>query len=600
MTVNEKIISLRRLMSERGMSAYLIPTDDFHASEYVGDYFKCRKFMSGFTGSAGTLIVTEKEAHLWADGRYFVQAAKQIAGSEIILERMLNPGVPTVDEFLLEHLKNEGACLGFDGRCVTYAKAKKYLDFAKEHGSTLKIDEDLVDIIWGAERPAMADSDAWILEEKYAGESVGSRLDRVRDEYRKKDCTAHLLTELYDIAYLLNLRADDIENVPVFLAYLIIKDDGAVLFTHGSHWSDEVKVHLKKNGVELKEYNEVYDYLSSNALENQKILLDKNIVNIKLVMALPETASLEFATNPSNLMRAVKNATEIANTKRAHIEDGVAMVRFAMWLYDAVKAGKETEITASDYLAELRAKGEGFLDLSFDTIAAYGPNAAMMHYFPVAGTEAELKPEGMLLVDCGGHYLTGTTDITRTYMLGELTQEMKESYTTVLRCHLRLLDAHFMKGMNGPQLDILARGPVWDQGLDYRCGTGHGVGHILNVHEGPNSFRWNMTNLSAIPQPLELGMITTDEPGLYVENGYGIRIESELLCVEDQVTEYGTYYKFEPITYAPIDLGPVIKERLTQYEIKTLNDYHRLVYDTLSPKLSENEKIWLKEATKPI
>ncbi|SHI78167.1 aminopeptidase P family protein [Pseudobutyrivibrio xylanivorans] len=597
MTTNEKIAALRDLMKERGIDMYLIPTDDFHSSEYVGEHFKARSFMTGFTGSAGTAVITLKEAHLWADGRYFVQAAKQIADSEVILERIGEPGVPEVDEFIEQNFV-DGGCLGFDGRCVSAKNAAKYFDIATKKGGELATTEDLVDLIW-TDRPVLPKATTWLLEDQFSGETMDSKIARIREEMKKKGADAHLLTALYDIAYTLNIRGNDIANVPVFLSFLIITDESVILFTDTTNWPAEVMGYLNDKGVKLYPYDMIYHYLQSADMADRRVLLDQSIVNYNMLKALEGSAKIIDGKNPSELMRAIKNETEIKNTKWAHVKDGVACTKAIKWIKENVGKVPMTEITASDYYEARRKEQENFVDLSFGTISAYGPNAAMMHYSAKAGSEATLKPEGFLLVDSGAHFLEGTTDITRTIALGELTQQMKEYYTVVLRCHLRLLAANFPKGVTGANLDILSRGPVWDMGLDYRCGTGHGVGHILNVHEGPNRFHWRVLQgqNSAEIQP---GMITTDEPGLYIEDGFGIRIENELLCVAGETTEYGDFRHFEAITYCPIDLDPVIPEMMTEAEKKTLNEYHAMVRETLKPYLSVEEYAWLEKETREI
>ncbi len=597
MTTNEKIAKLRDLMNERGIDLYLIPTDDFHSSEYVGEHFKERSFMTGFTGSAGTAVITKTEAHLWADGRYFVQAAKQIADSEVILERMGEPKVPEVDEFIEKNFP-AGGCLGFDGRCVAAKKALKYEEIAKEKGGELYTTEDLVDIIW-EDRPALPKATTWVLADEFSGESMQAKIYRIREKMKKKKADAHLVTCLYDIAYILNLRGDDIENVPVFLSFLLITDDSVILFTDTTNWPEEAMSYLNENSVKLYPYDMVYHYMQSADLADKRVLLDQDIVNYNIVSALKGSAIIIDDKNPSELMRAVKNDTEIKNTRWAHVKDGVACTKAIKYIKENIGKVPMTEITASDYYEARRREQENFVDLSFDTISAYGPNAAMMHYSAKPGSEATLKPEGFLLVDSGAHFLEGTTDITRTIALGELTQQMKEYYTVVLRCHLRLMAANFPKGVTGANLDVLSRGPVWDMGLDYRCGTGHGVGHILNVHEGPNSFRWRVAKGQNAAE-LVPGMITTDEPGLYIEDGFGIRIENELLCVAGETTEYGDFRHFEAITYCPIDLDPVIPEMLTEAEKKTLNDYHEMVRNTLKPYLTEEEYNWLVKETRAI
>ena len=596
MTTNEKIARLRELMAQKGIDIYLIPTDDFHMCEYVGEYFKERSFLTGFTGSAGTAVVTMDEAHLWTDGRYFVQAAHQLEGSEFVLEKSGQPNVLTVKEFIASKLQKH-QCLGFDGRCVSAKEAAYYFDLAMSKEAVLDTEWDLVGEIW-THRPLLPKSKTFILEDKYTGESTFSKLTKVKAKFSGMGADAHLITSLYDIAYLLNMRGDDIPNVPVFLSYLLIMKAEVLLFADSTNWSKEIFDYLAQNEITLKGYDEIYSYLSGGVLADKSVLLEQAVVNYNLIKALPSSAKIIDAENPSVMMRAVKNETEIKNTKLAHIKDGVACTKAIKYIKENIGKITLDEIAVADCFEKYRKEQEHFLDLSFDTIAAYGPNAAMMHYSAKPGTQATLKNEGFVLVDSGAHYLEGTTDITRTIALGPLTRQMKEYYTVVLRSHLRLMAATFLKGITGIQLDMLARGPVWDLGLDYRCGTGHGVGHILNVHEGPNAFRYK--TLDKPSAEIVPGMITTDEPGLYIEDGFGIRIENELLCVEKETTEYGDFRCFEALTVCPIDLEPVLPELLTQYEKETLNQYHSFVRKTLKPYLSKEEYLWLEKETREI
>lgn len=597
MTTNEKITALRSLMKDRNIDVYLIPTDDFHSSEYVGEHFKARSFITGFTGSAGTAVITMTEAHLWADGRYFVQAAHQIADSEIILERIGEPNVPEVKDFIKAALPVNG-CLGFDGRCVNAKSAFEYTDIVKEKQGRLYTTEDLVNYIWN-ERPALPKATTWILTDEYSGETTESKISRIREEMKNKGADSHLVSSLYDIAYILNLRGNDIENVPVFLSFLLIKMDSVFLFADSTNWPKEVISYINKYQIELMPYDSIYEFLSSAKLDNANLLIDKSIINYNMVNSLPKSATIIDSKDPSELMRSIKNDTEIKNTKLAHIKDGIACTKAIYRIKTTTDKKVLTEIDVADIFEEERKKQDNFVDLSFDTIAAYGPNAAMMHYSAKPGSEATLDNKSFLLVDSGAHFLEGTTDITRTIALGELSDMEKEYYTVVLRCHLRLMAAHFPKGVTGANLDILSRGPVFDMGLDYRCGTGHGVGHILNVHEGPQRFHWRIPKGQSSHELIP-GMITTDEPGLYIEDGFGIRIENELLTVDGELTEYGQFRHFESITVCPIDLDPVIPELLTQYEKATLNEYHAFVRHTLKPYLTKEEYTWLEKETREI
>ena len=595
--VDERIAQLRDLMKEQEISVYIVPTADDHASEYIGDHYKSRQFITGFTGSAGTAVITQEEVGLWTDGRYFVQAAKQIADSEVKLFPMGEPDVPTVKEYAKKHLP-KGGNIGFDGTCMVAKDGEAFAQMAKEKGGCIKADQDLIGKIW-EQRPVLSSAPVWVLEQQYAGVSTSDKLSHIREKMQERECDCHLVTSLYDIAWICNLRGDDISHVPVFLSFLLLTPEETILYCFYESWSEDVIEYLKQEGIFVRPYHQIYEDLGALVSFGKGMLLDKSGVNVKLMECLPKDLKVVDAANPSELMRAIKNPVEIANTIEAHIRDGVAVTKFIYELKQ--QGGREhmTELSAADYLQELRQQQPGYLDLSFDTIAAYGPNAAMMHYSATPEDFSVLKPEGFLLVDSGGQYLGGTTDITRTIVLGPLTDKMKLLYTRVLQGHLRLSRAKFPKGATGQNLDVLARQPLWAMGLDYRCGTGHGVGHLLNVHEGPNSFRWR-TLEGQNPQAIVPGMITTNEPGYYEEDGFGIRIENELLCVEGEKTEYGQFYEFQNLTFAPIDLDAVIPELLSEDERTWLNEYHQQVFDKISPYLNEEEKEWLAYETRAI
>lgn len=597
MTVQEKLNALRAQMTERNIDIYLIPTSDFHESEYVGDYFKARKYMTGFTGSAGTAVVTMSEAGLWTDGRYFIQAENQLAGSSVDLYRMGEEGVPTVQEFLEDKLP-QGGTLGFDGRVVNSAEAQKYEKMVQEKGGRLYVAEDLVDLVW-ADRPELPKEKVWVLEDCYSGETAVSKISRVREQMKEEGANVHLLSSLYDIAWLLNLRGNDISHVPVFLSFVLLTEGEATLFIQEEALSEEVKAYLHDISVQVRPYSDIYQ-AAEMIPENSVVMMDESIVNYRIKSALPDKVKVLDLDNPSEKMKAIKNETELENTRIAHIRDGVAFTKFMYWIKQHVGKEKITEYTAGLYLDNLRAQQEHFLDLSFDNICAYEANAAMMHYSAKEDTAAELEPKGFLLVDSGGHYLEGTTDITRTVVLGPLTEQQKLHFTTVCRSNLNLANAKYLYGCSGLNLDILSRGLLWQMGIDYKCGTGHGVGHILNVHEGPNGFRWRVVQERKDSGTLEEGMITTDEPGVYLEGQYGIRTENELICVKDEKNEYGQFMKFENITYAPIDLDGIIPEEMSRTERGYLNAYHKMVYEKISPYLTEEECAWLKTYTREI
>lgn len=595
--IAERIEALRQQMKQRGISIYIVPTSDFHESEYVGDYFKARRYITGFTGSAGTAVVTMEEAGLWTDGRYFIQAENQLKDTPVTLFKMAEEGVPTVKEYVRKHLE-EGGCLGFDGRVINGKAGDEYEAMAKEKKARLYVSEDLVDIIW-TERPALPAKPAFLLGKEYTGESTRDKLKRLREKMAAEKATVHILTSLYDIAWLLNVRGGDIDHVPVILSFMMVTEEGCCWYVNQDVLSEELRIYLKINGIQIKDYNHIYQDVEALGA-GEVVLMDKTVVNFRILNSLKPEIKIIDKENPTVLMKAVKNAVELANTRKAHIKDGVAFTKFMYWLKKNIGKTQITEISASDYLKERREEQEHFLDLSFDTISAYGPNAAMMHYSATEESNATLQPEGFLLVDSGGHYLEGTTDITRTIGLGKLTEEEKRHFTAVCRANLNLADAKFLHGCRGINLDILARGPLWDLGIDYKCGTGHGVGHILNVHEGPNGIRWRIVPERNDSCVLEEGMVTTDEPGVYLEGKYGIRTENELICHKGEKNEYGQFMYFENITFAPIDLDAILPEEMSGAERERLNAYHKNVYQVLSPYMNEEERLWLKEYTRAV
>lgn len=595
--IQERLQALRREMAERNIDIYVVPTSDFHESEYVGEHFKARKFITGFTGSAGTAVITMTEAGLWTDGRYFVQAEKQLSGSTVTLYRMGEEGVPKVDEFIEDKLP-EGGCIGFDGRVVNGSWGGKLAAVAERKHGSLAVNEDLVDRIW-EDRPPLSKEPLFLLEECYSGKGTAQKLQELREAMQKEGADIHILTSLYDIAWLLNIRGGDIAYVPVVLSYLVVTETECIWFLQEEVVDEKIAAYLKENGITTKPYDAIYTYVQEVPAD-ARVLLNKGTVNYRIVRSLPQTAVIVDRPNPTERMKAVKNPVEVENTRRAHVKDGVAFTKFMYWLKTNIGKIPMTEISASDYLEERRREQEGFIELSFDTICAYGANAAMMHYAATPESDATLAPEGFLLVDSGGHYFEGTTDITRTMALGPVTDEMRLHFTAVCRSNLNLANAKFLYGCTGLNLDILARGPLWDMGIDYKCGTGHGVGYVLNVHEGPNGFRWRVVAERNDNGTLEEGMITTDEPGVYLEGKYGIRTENELVCRKAEKNEYGQFMEFENITYAPIDLDAIDPDEMTGREKKMLNDYHAMVYQTLSPYMTAEENEWLKKYTRAI
>ena len=592
--MKKEILALQALMEKKGCDAYLVETADFHQSEYVGDYFKACAYLSGFTGSAGTLLVTKQEAFLWTDGRYFVQAEKQLENSGIELKRMGQPGVPTVIE-KLAMLFAGPFCLGADGRTLSYHQAQSMQRALPM--MTMALAEDLVDEIW-PDRPALSCQEAFDYDLAYCGESREKKLARIRTEMRQVGAESHLVTSLDDIAWILNIRGHDVACNPVVLSYLLIEMDLATLYVQTAAMPDQLKTELAKAGVTCRDYFALMEDLV--LLDAKSLLFDPQKVNAALLEKVNPSVRRIEGNNPSTLFKAIKNEVEIARTKEAHLMDSVAVTKFMYWLKNTIRQRPITELEASDHLEKLRAAIPGFIDLSFTTIAAYQANAAMMHYSAKPENQATMQAEGMLLVDSGGQYLSGTTDITRTFVLGDITAEQRHHFTLALKSLLRLQNAHFLYGCTGLNLDILARGPLWDEDLDYQCGTGHGVGHLLNVHEGPNGIRWKVLPNRQEMAVLEEGMITTDEPGVYIPGSHGVRHENELLCVKGKMNDYGQFMHFEVLTFTPIDLDGVDPAALSHQEKEWLNAYHAEVYEKLSPYMSEEEKVWLKEYTREI
>ena len=595
--IPERLSRLRQEMAARSIRVYIVPTADFHESEYVGEHFKARKYITGFSGSAGTAVITMTEAGLWTDGRYFLQAARQLEGTGVTLYRMGEEGVPTLMEFVRAAL-GEGETLGFDGRVINAALGRELAALAAEKGGKIHDAEDLVGLVWD-DRPPLSCEKVYVLSEEYAGKSAAEKIADVRAVMAAEGADEHLLTSLYDIAWLLNVRGGDIDYVPVVLSYLSLTAERCFWFVQEAALTDEVKAYLADIGVEPRPYDDFYSY-AAGIPAGKKVLLSTKVCNTRLLSCLQEGVEILDRDNPTVIMKAKKNPVEMANTREAHKKDAVAMIRFLRWLKENVGRETITEISAADYLAARRAEQEGFLDLSFATICGYNEHGAIIHYSATPESDVPLRPEGLVLVDSGGHYREGTTDITRTIALGPVTQEMRDIFTLVLRSHLQLANVRFLYGCTGINLDILARGPLWAEGLDYKHGTGHGVGHILNVHEGPNGFRWRPSPERSEGSVLEEGMITSDEPGLYLEGKFGVRTESELLCLKGEKNEYGQFMYFENLTCVPIDLDAVDASKLNETERGWLNEYHAKVYETMAPRLDEADRAWLKNATRPI
>lgn len=590
--IKERLMKLREEMNKEGMQAYIIPTSDFHETEYVSEYFAARKYMSGFTGSAGVLVVLLDKAGLWTDGRYFIQAANQLAGSGIDLMKQGQEDTPSIEEYIVTNL-TQGSIVGFDGRVMNVNDANKYKQAFMMHDIKMVTDKDLVGRIWD-DRPALPCTETFHYDEKYAGKSIFEKLTQVREAMKGYNCRSHIVTKIDEIAWLYNLRAHDVPHFPVALAYTIIKENDAMIYIDASRLDEESKTLFAQNHIQVKDYEAIYEDVKT--LEGP-VLVDGNFVNSKIVYSL--NTEIVYAQDPIVLLKAMKNETELANTRNAHIKDGVACTKFMYWLMQNVNNGI-SEMSAQEKLQELRKEQADYLEDSFNTICAYKEHAAMMHYSSNEETNVELKPEGMLLVDSGGQYLDGTTDITRTFVLGSITEEEKKWFTLALKGHIRLEKANFLYGCRGLNLDILARGPLWDLDMDYQCGTGHGVGHLSNVHEAPNGFRWKIVPERNDSCVLEEGMITSNEPGVYVEGEFGIRHENEMVVVKGNKNFYGQFMHFETLTFVPFDRKGIDKSLLSEDELAWLNDYHASVYEKISPFLTNEEAEWLKEACRPL
>ena len=593
LSTNEKIALLRAAMKAAGANACLIPSSDPHISEYLPAHWSARRYFSGFTGSVGNLVVTETASALWVDGRYFVQAAHQLEGSEIVLQKMGVEGVPTLLEYLTDAL-GEGQVLAVDGMVTATSTMKELQAALAKKGASVK-SVDLVEGNW-PDRPAVPASEAFLLDEVYAGRSTADKLADLRAELAKQEAGAMVVCRLDSVAWLLNLRANDLDNTPFALAYCFVTPDDAILFINTARLPAEAVEALSRQGVRVTDYDHLLGALTGYH-HDQTVLVDEAGTNWAVYSALKGNPvfTLKAGEDPIQALKAVKNPVEIENLKKVHVKDGVAMVKFQMWLEEKMAAGEAvTEVDVDEKLMALRGEQALNIGVSFDTIAAWGANAAMMHYHATPGNCTTLAPKGFLLVDCGGQYLDGTTDITRTYTLGELTDNERTYYTYVLKSHIDMAKLQFLNTCTGGNLDVIARAPVWAHGIDYRCGTGHGVGFVGGVHEGPQNLRINNHTV------FKPGMIVTDEPGIYEEGEVGIRIENELLCCARVKNQYGQFLGFEPITYCPIDLTPVRPELLDADEKEWLNAFHQMVREKLTPHLSAAEAAWLAEKTKPL
>ena len=584
MEINKRIEEARKIMKKYKVDAYIVTSSDYHQSEYIDDYFKGREYLSGFTGSAGVLVIFKDEACLWTDGRYHIQAENQLKASEVKLFKQGNLGVPTYKEYITSKLA-ENSKIGIDAKILLSSDVNEILSKKKYK----IVDFDLLEEVWD-KRKKLPDGKIFVLEDKYTGKTYKEKVKEIRTALKEKGADYNIISSLDDIAWMYNFRGCDVIHNPVALSFTIISEKKSILYIDKNKLDDKTQKYFKDNKVEIKEYFEFFEDIKKL---KGNILVDFNKISYAIYEAIGKNTLIN-SMNPSTYLKAHKNKTEIANTKEIHIQDGVAIAKFMYWLKNNYKKENITEFSAEQKINSLRKEIEGYLDLSFHTISAFGKNAAMMHYSAPEKKSTKIE-DGVYLLDSGGTYLKGTTDITRTFFLGKVGKQEKNDNTLVLKGMLALSRAKFLFGATGTNLDILARQFLWNVGIDYKCGTGHGVGHILNVHEGPHGIRFQYN-----PQRLEVGMIVTNEPGAYIEGSHGIRIENELLVKEACETEHGKFLEFETITYAPIDLDGIVKPLLTKEEKQQLNEYHSEVYKKLSPYLNKKEKEFLKEYTKSI
>lgn len=595
MKVSERIAKLRALMAEKGIDAYVVPTADFHQSEYVGEHFKARKYITGFSGSYGTAVICQDDAGLWTDGRYFFQATNELEGSGVRLMKMFVGDTPSVTEYLADKIP-EGGKVGFDGRVLSMDEGKEYEDALSPKNISIDYEEDLIDQIW-EDRPPLSDKPAFFLEEKYSGESSAHKLERVRKIMKDNGATVHIIASLDDTGWLLNVRGDDIDFFPLLLSYSIVRMDGIDLYVDETKLNDRILEEFKKVNVTLHPYNDIYEDIKKLDA-SETALIDPMKMNYALYKNIP--CKIVEAANPTILMKAMKNDVELENIKEAHIKDGIAITKFMYWIKTRYDKEDITELSSADKLTSLRAAQEGYIRDSFEPLCAFADHAAMMHYSPSKETDVVLKEGAMFLNDTGGGYYEGSTDITRTFILGSIDQDMKKYFTAVVRAMMNLSRANFLYGCHGYNLDVLVRQPIWDLNIDFQCGSGHGVGYLGNVHEPPTGFRWYVVPSKNEHHQLEEGMVITDEPGIYEDGKFGIRIENEFIVRKGELNKYGQFMHFETITFAPIDLDGIDPEEMTKSEREWLNNYHKDVYEKIGPHLTDEEREWLKEYTRAI
>lgn len=599
--IRQRLESLRQEMTRAGIDYYMVPTSDFHNSEYVDDYFKTREYLCAFTGSNGTLVVGKETAGLWTDGRYFIQAEKELEGTGVTLFRMLEEGVPDIPDFLYEQME-PGQTLGFDGRCVSSRegrKLEKKLSEKKFAQKPVKIsfERDLADKVW-TDRPSLPCHEVMVLSEAVSGKPVKEKLQEVRVELKKKGAEYLLLSKLDDLMWLLNIRGKDVECNPVALSYGFLTQEEFYFFIQKEEVTGEFAEYAAENGIIIKNYEEVQEFLKQFSYQG-KVLFDESNTSYSLFRMLNAQAEYIMGDNPTERMKAVKNDIELAKMEEVYRKDSVALIKFIYWLKKNIGKEEITELSAAEHLDNLRREIDGFLDLSFPTISAYKENAAMMHYEATEENHKTLAKEGMLLVDSGGQYMGGTTDVTRTIVLGEISEEIKKHFTKVAVGMLQLTDAKFLYGCTGRNLDILARQPLWDIGIDYKCGTGHGIGYILNVHEGPQNIRWRFTD-GMEEAVIEAGMVISNEPGVYKEGSHGIRTENIIVAKNGEKNGDGQFMYFDTLTYVPIDKDAIDIRCMQPIDIERLNRYHAAVYEKTAEYLNEEEKEWLAQATAPV
>lgn len=593
--ITTRLEELRKAMKAHGVEYYYITTGDYHCSEYVSDFFKSREYFCGFTGSNGDLLVSQDWAGLWTDGRYFVQAEKELEGTGVTLYRMAQENVPTLNEYLKDHIK-AGETLAFDGMTVEAGKGLQMAKTVAKKDGKVQYDLDLSNEVW-TDRPALPCNPVWLLKEENCGRTAEEKLALVRDKMKEADAAYLLLSKLDDLMWLLNIRGNDVECNPVAMSYGFITMDDVYLFIQEAEITAEAKAYFEKKNIQIRSYQDVTAFLKAYDFRGT-VMLDEENISYGLYQLAKEKAQVVEKANPTEWYKAVKTPREMEQIRDIYLEDSAAVCKFIYWLKNHIGKEEITEYSAAMKMDSFREKIHDFVELSFPTISAYQENAAMMHYEATETDFKVLEPKGMLLVDSGGTYHRGTTDVTRTIVIGEISDTIKEHYSKTVAGMLQLADTTFLYGCGGINLDIMARQPLWDLGIDYKCGTGHGIGFVLNVHEGPQSIRPRL--LSKKDTPLEEGMIVSDEPGVYIQGSHGIRIENILEVKKAMHNGDGQFMKFEHLTYAPIDLEAIDKKYLREEDVRRLNAYHADVYAKISPYLDEEERIWLKEATKAI